>query len=1432
MALVLRRPNSTSQGSKAEDRLKDAIRQFEKDLSLEQQKIFQDYKLQTQNSPPSAIAVTQLAAQIDQEVSRKPGLRGRCFGPRFINFLQSIQQFISIGDVLVGGSQNLIACGVWSLVRFSLLLVTNFTSCLEKMSKLLMDVGRSAPRYQEMALLYPESHNLQSSACEYLLVMVRLCHQLVNFTKQNFFRQLWTFLNDQDMRSYQEDFERWATCIREEVNLAMNQSINKQTSSLQTFLALDKTRVERQKAKERGKTRIRVLNHLSAYDFQTSWKEIRKAGNTNLIQHIPEYRTWKASNESCTLICQGKLGSGKSVLLANIIDDLICDVASAKLPVVYFFCRYNTHESLKATTIIRSLLRQLLDSVQDLTSAGKILDISTTFDLENPEMEQIIRKALPSNFEAYAVLDGLDECNSWETQALCRQLRILQGMLRLHLCVSLRLDADNTHETHMEQLTGRHTFIIPEDNPDIANFIEDELVRRLDPKRLAGRLTVGDPALILEISQALLQFAQGMFLWVVLQIESICQEQTDDAIRQALATLPKDLPETFSRILERSAVAGQEYQTQILKLILASRRPLSTEELREALSVVPGNDVWNPSKALNNVYSALASCGGLITVDEESLTVRLVHFSIAQFLLGEFRGSAGSLISQGEADRFLGDIIVTYLSYGVFESQLSTIARIQVGSAPSRIVQSLNTSRSIQKLAIKLLQSNRGHNVDISKVVTEQLNPQAPTVCSFLPYAKENWLHHCGQIIDDDRGVLKLLIRVAQRHIRDGGEQLLSWAMQHGQESIFQLSLGHLKKLQLTKLILSVINSQKERELSRLFGEGVGLGWASNAKRAGLLQQFLFDTEDTDAIRFILLSSTGVDTHLEKTPTEPLSHVVNRDMEMRRSYICSIMAAEARPHDQDTEWHFNSGLAAILGYEVLIPEMLVRDVPGVPDGEAQTTLLSNALHDNLALVFQLLLESRISTEAWDNLLLVAAEKRSIIMVDALCRMGVDIDAQVFAAIDQGKYRKVEALLQTGAYIEAKTAHGETPLLVAIQYGWTDIVSLLIRLGANIEARSTSGETSAHFAIRRGKIEILKTLLDAKANLEAQSRSGDTPLLTAIHQYRPDCLGALIKAGADIEVKSASGNTPLLLSTRYGSIDLVRTLLLAGANMEALDSTHRETPLVLAARQGEMAVVEALLRAGADTEAEGWNRAGGKLLCEAAQHGWSNQAHLLLSAGVDTETRDASGETPFLISALYGRLPVMKMLLKRANKEARDAQGNTALSNAVRGSTNDTDRLNSVQLLMEHGAQCLLEKKNFAGVTPLLQAVFGGNFKVTECLVFHGADMNARNSAGRTPLMLASTAGGRADIVRLLLEYAADLELRDYEKGWTPLFFAAAGGNRNIVNLLLRAGAERTAVDMESRKPEDLARELGHDDVVQELFEPDPQRSSLVQKSSN
>ena len=102
---------------KAEIRLAQAVSEFEADLSTQQKVALHAQRSQTCTAPPSIQDVMRLTAEIDLRVSTS----GRCFGPRLTNVLQAVQQFAALGDVIIGGSQNLIACGVWSLVRMTLL---------------------------------------------------------------------------------------------------------------------------------------------------------------------------------------------------------------------------------------------------------------------------------------------------------------------------------------------------------------------------------------------------------------------------------------------------------------------------------------------------------------------------------------------------------------------------------------------------------------------------------------------------------------------------------------------------------------------------------------------------------------------------------------------------------------------------------------------------------------------------------------------------------------------------------------------------------------------------------------------------------------------------------------------------------------------------------------------------------------------------------------------------------------------------------------------------------------------------------------------------------------------------------------------------------------------------------------------------------------
>ena len=82
-------------------------------------------------------------------------------------------------------------------------------------------------------------------------------------------------------------------------------------------------------------------------------------------------------------------------------------------------------------------------------------------------------------------------------------------------------------------------------------------------------------------------------------------------------------------------------------------------------------------------------------------------------------------------------------------------------------------------------------------------------------------------------------------------------------------------------------------------------------------------------------------------------------------------------------------------------------------------------------------------------------------------------------------------------------------------------------------------------------------------------------------------------------------------------------------------------------------------------------------------------------------------------------------------------------------------------------------------------------QVRECLDL-GADVNARDKEGWTPLIWAAKNNSNSEVISLLLGAGAEVNAKS-KYGWTPLMWAAlVDEHPEVVSVLLKAGAEVNA----------------------------------------
>ncbi|KAH7191132.1 hypothetical protein DER44DRAFT_103212 [Fusarium oxysporum] len=212
----------------------------------------------------------------------------------------------------------------------------------------------------------------------------------------------------------------------------------------------------------------------------------------------------------------------------------------------------------------------------------------------------------------------------------------------------------------MESFKDSITLEIRATDEDVRRYVHNNISRLPASIRRS-------PELQTEVTRAIVDSVGGMFLLAQLHLESLIGKTSVKAIRIALAKLPRGSNaydhayETAMERIERQVLDHRSLAKQILSWITCAKRPLTTVELRHALAVEVGTTELDED-ALPEIEDIVLVCVGLVTIDEQSDIIRLVHYTTQQY----FDRNREKWFANAQAD--ITTTCVTYMSFDVFES--------------------------------------------------------------------------------------------------------------------------------------------------------------------------------------------------------------------------------------------------------------------------------------------------------------------------------------------------------------------------------------------------------------------------------------------------------------------------------------------------------------------------------------------------------------------------------------------------------------------------------------------------------------------------------------------------------------------------------------------------------------------------------------------
>ncbi|KAF3809380.1 hypothetical protein GCG54_00011579 [Colletotrichum gloeosporioides] len=375
-----------------------------------------------------------------------------------------------------------------------------------------------------------------------------------------------------------------------------------------------------------------ILDWITPIDFaaqQIDNLERRQEGTGQWLLESPEYQTWVEEDRK-TLFCPGMPGAGKTMLSSIVIEHLQDRFGQdSAVGIAYLFCNFRRHDEQKPRELLASILKQLYWDMPVVSN-----EVEKTYEkhhsgsspMSKQEIVGCLQSVMSCFTKVYVLVDALDECRGDEGY----RDTLLTTILGLNETVNVSFFATSRHIPEIESyFDGAPSIEIQATDEDVMKFLDGHIYKLPQAVRRNKELQG-------EIKHSIVQAVQGMFLLAQLHLDSLQGKRSAKQIKDALSKLARGSAAydvAYDEAMERieGQLGDQETLAKdALSWIVCARRPLKTLELQHALAVESGTTELDKDN-ITELEDVVSVCAGLVTIDEESRIIRLVHYTTQEY---------------------------------------------------------------------------------------------------------------------------------------------------------------------------------------------------------------------------------------------------------------------------------------------------------------------------------------------------------------------------------------------------------------------------------------------------------------------------------------------------------------------------------------------------------------------------------------------------------------------------------------------------------------------------------------------------------------------------------------------------------------------------------------------------------------------------------